>query len=84
MNVTVETKNLLRRYRKGDRVYSLFCAGADSADFRIEICEGSECENGNIRVAFAEAVILFEKIANSDTPPYILPEILADFVVERG
>ncbi len=82
--IQIGANGLLRRYEKGERNYSLFCAGENALDFRIEIRDGEERESGSIRCSFLAAVDLFEKIANSDTPPYVLPEILADFVVEKG
>ncbi len=84
MNVTVETNYLLRRYQKGERLYRLFCSDESSARFRIEICDHTECAGEDLCASFTEAVVLFEKIANSDTPPYVLSEILADFVAEKG
>ncbi len=78
---------VLRRIKHGGldrpRVYSLYCDGEDSICFRIAITDGDEAVDMEIVASFAEVADLFDKIVMGDLPPYILPEILADFVSAR-
>lgn len=66
-----------------EREYALFCSGVDGDCFRISVKEHGEVATGEVRGSFAEAAVLFDRIVRGEVAPYVLGEILDDFMREK-
>lgn len=65
------------------REYALFCNGGDGVRFWISVRDEKEETVGEVSCSFAEAAALFERIVRGEVVPYVLGEILEDFVREK-
>ncbi len=63
-------------------VYQLFRNGLESDVFRISVSSGDESENGMLRGTLSGVTDIFERIARGKVRPYILPEILEDWMAD--
>ena len=68
---------------KGTTVYSLFREGVDKDSFFIRVANTEMCESGHVKGKLSDVSLLFEKMINGEVPPYILPEILDDYSMEK-
>ena len=66
-----------------EREYALLCNGMDGDCFGISVKESCEVATGEIRGSFAEAAALFDRIVCGEVAPYVLGEILDDFMREK-
>ena len=63
-----------------EREYALFCDAADGTSFRISIRERGEESAGELTCSFADAAALYDRIVLGEVAPYVLGEILEDFL----
>ena len=79
--------DVLRRYKKSclgrEREYALLSNGMDGDCFRISVKENSEVAVGEVSGSFADAAALFDRIVRGEVAPYVLGEILDDFMREK-
>ena len=65
-----------------EREYLLSCNGRDGTTFCISVKEGEEEAMEEIVCSFANAATIFDRIVRGETAPYVLGEILEDFLHE--
>ena len=65
------------------RIYSLSCGDHESERFRFSVQEADEVATIYVACPFLRAAVLFDKIVRGEIPPYVLEEIVADFLGEN-